>query len=44
MKYNDSLMQLRLKMLGGYASLIIVFIIASCIIITKIGALEENSM
>ena len=40
---SDSLTLLRLKMLGGYVSLIVVFIIASCIIITKSGALEENS-
>lgn len=44
MRNKDSLTLLRLKMLGGYASLIFVFIIASCIIITKSGALEENSM
>ena len=44
MRNKDSLTLLRLKMLAGYASLIFVFIIASCIIITKSGALEENSM
>ena len=44
MRNKDSLTLLRLKMLGGYVSLIFVFIIASCIIITKSGALEENSM
>ena len=44
MRTKDSLTLLRLKMLGGYASLIFIFIIASCIIITKSGALEENSM
>ncbi len=44
MKKKDSLIQLHLKMLGGYVSLIVVFIIASCIIITKSGALEENSI
>ena len=41
---SDSLTLLRLKMLGGYVSLIVVFTIASCIIITKSGALEENSI
>ena len=44
MRNKDSLTLLRLKMLGGYASLIFIFIIASCIIITKSGALEENSI
>ena len=43
MRNKDSMMRLHLKMLGGYASLIIIFIIASCIIITKSGNLEENS-
>ena len=42
MRNKDSLTLLRLKMLGGYVSLLIVFIIASCIIVTKSGALEEN--
>ena len=37
-------MRLHLMMLGGYASLIVVFIIASCIIIRQSGALEENSI
>ena len=36
-------MRLHLKMLGGYASLFIVFIIASYFIITKSSALERNS-
>ena len=44
MRNKDSLTLLRLKMLGGYISLFIVFIIASCIIITKSGDLEANSM
>ena len=35
MRNKDSLTLLRLKMLGGYVSLLIVFIIASCIIVTK---------
>lgn len=38
------MMRLHLMMLGGYASLIVVFIIASCIIIRQSGALEENSI
>ena len=37
-------MRLHLTMLGGYVSLIVVFIIASCIIITKSGDLEANSI
>ncbi|KWW26926.1 MAG: His Kinase A (phosphoacceptor) domain, partial [bacterium P3] len=41
---QESLVRLHLTMLGGYVSLFIVFIIASCIIITKSGALEENSL
>ena len=44
MNNNDSLMRLHLTMLGGYVSLIVVFIIASCIIITKSGDLEANSI
>ena len=40
---HDSLMRLHLKMLGGYASLIIVFIIASCIVIKENGKLETNN-
>ena len=41
---QESLVRLHLTMLGGYVSLIVVFIRASCIIITKSGALEENSI
>lgn len=44
MKYNDSLMRLHLTMLGGYISLFVVFIIASCIFIHQSGELEENSI
>lgn len=36
-------MRLHLKMLGGYVSLFIIFVIASCIIIAKNRNLEENS-
>ncbi|MBO5592848.1 MAG: response regulator [Prevotella sp.] len=43
MKNRDSLTLLRLKMLGGYASLIVVFIIASCLIVTGNRKLEENN-
>ena len=40
---DGSLMRLHLKMLGGYVSLFIIFVIASCIIIAKNRNLEENS-
>ena len=44
MRNKDSLTLLRLKMLGGYVSLFVVFFIASCIIIRQSGELEENSI
>lgn len=44
MRNKDSLTLLRLKMLGGYVSLFVVFFIASCIFIRQSGALEENSI
>lgn len=37
-------MRLHLTMLGGYISLFVVFIIASCIFIRQSGELEENSI
>ena len=40
---SDSLMRLKLKMLGGYLSLIILFVIASCIVITGNRKLEKNN-
>ena len=43
MKYIDSLTQLRLKIVGGYVSLMALFIIASVIVVCKSGNLEENS-
>ena len=39
----DSLTRLRLKIVGGYVSLIALFIIASVIVVCKSGNLEENS-
>jgi len=42
MKY-DSLTRLRLKIMGGYVSLIALFVIASVIVVCKSGDLEENS-
>ena len=43
MKDMDSLTRLRLKTVGGYVSLMALFIIASVIVICKSGNLEENS-
>lgn len=43
MKQIDSLMRLRLKIVGGYVSLIALFIAASVIVVCKSGSLEENS-
>lgn len=43
MKHIDSLTRLRLKIVGGYVSLIALFIIASVIVVCKSGYLEENS-
>ena len=43
MKINHSLMRLHLKMLGGYLSLIILFAIASWIVLSGICKMEENS-
>ena len=43
MKDMDSLTRLRLKIVGGYVSLIALFIIASIIVVCKSGYLEENS-
>lgn len=43
MKIKDSLTLLRLKIMGGYVSLISVFIIASIVVVCKSGTLEENS-
>ena len=40
---HDSLMRLHLKIMGGYVSLIVVFVIASIVVVCKSGALEENS-
>ena len=39
----DSLTRLRLKIVGGYVSLIALFIVASIIVVCKSGNLEENS-
>jgi len=39
----DSLTRLRLKIVGGYVSLIALFIVASVIVVCKSGDLEENS-
>ena len=43
MKHIDSLTRLRLKTVGGYVSLMALFIIASVIVVFKSGNLEENS-
>lgn len=43
MNDNDSLMLLRLKTVGGYVSLIALFIVASVIVVCKSGDLEDNS-
>lgn len=43
MKNKDSFTLLRLKIMGGYVSLIAVFIIASVVVVCKSGTLEENS-
>jgi len=43
MKNMNSLTRLRLKIVGGYVSLISLFIIASVIVVCKSGNLEENS-
>ena len=43
MKNMDSLTRLRLKIVGGYVSLIALFIAASVIVVCKSGGLEENS-
>ena len=43
MKHIDSLTRLRLKIVGGYVSLIALFIVASVIVVCKSGNLEENS-
>ena len=43
MKQIDSLMRLRLKIVGGYVSLIVLFIVASVIVVCKSGDLEDNS-
>jgi len=43
MKNMDSLMRLRLKIMGGYVSLIALFVVASIIVVCKSGGLEENS-
>ena len=43
MKNMDSLTRLRLKIVGGYVSLIALFIAASIIVVCKSGDLEENS-
>ena len=43
MKYMDSLALLRLKIIGGYISLIALFAVASIIVVCKSGELEENS-
>ena len=39
----DSLTRLRLKIVGGYVSLIALFVAASVIVVCKSGGLEENS-
>ena len=43
MKKIDSLTRLRLKIVGGYVSLIALFVVASVIVVCKSGDLEENS-
>ena len=43
MKNMDSLTRLRLKIVGGYVSLIALFVVASGIVVCKSGGLEENS-
>ena len=43
MRNKDSLTHLRLKIMGGYVSLIALFVIASVIVVFKSGGLEENS-
>lgn len=43
MKIKDSLTLLRLKIMGGYVSLIALFAIASIVVVCKSGNLEENS-
>lgn len=43
MKNMDSLTRLRLKIVGGYVSLIALFVAASVIVVCKSGGLEENS-
>ena len=43
MSNKDSFTLLRLKIMGGYVSLIAVFIIASIVVVCKSGTLEENS-
>ncbi|KWW24250.1 MAG: His Kinase A (phosphoacceptor) domain [bacterium F082] len=44
MRNKDSFTLLRLKIMGGYVSLIAVFIIASVVVVCKSGSLEENSV
>jgi len=39
----DTLTRLRLKIMGGYVSLIALFVVASVIVVCKSGDLEENS-
>ena len=39
----DSLTRLRLKIMGGYVSLMALFVVASIIVVCKSGDLEENS-
>jgi len=43
MKHIDSMTLLRLKIIGGYISLIALFTVASIIVVCKSGDLEENS-
>lgn len=43
MKHKDSLVRLHLKMLGGYLSLIILFVIASYIVVSESNKLEAMS-
>ena len=43
MKNMDSLTRLRLKIVGGYVSLIALFVATSVIVVCKSGGLEENS-
>ena len=43
MRKMDTLTRLRLKIVGGYVSLIALFIVASVIVVCKSGGLEENS-